>query len=1160
MKHSDFVHLHNHSKYSLLDGACRIDRMVERALEFRMPALAITDHGNMFGAIEFYSEAMTHGIKPIIGMEAYVTSGSHKDRPARKGMESYCHLLLLVRNARGYRNLMKLSTASYVDGFYYKPRVDKELLREYSEGLLACTACLRGEPAQHILAGNDAAARESIIELAEIFGMGHLYLEVHNHGIPEEAIVREAYVRLGRELNVPLVAANDCHYVRREHAAAHDVLLCIQTGREIDDPNRMRMPNDQFYMKSPDEMRELFVDCPGAYENTVEVAEKCNLLLDFDQVHMPEFPIPEGYANASEHLGALTREGLAERYDPVTPEVEERAAMELRLIDQMGFPGYFLIVHDFIHEARRRGIPVGPGRGSAAASIVSYALGITALDPLEFGLVFERFLNPARKSMPDFDIDFCYERRGEIIDYVTEKYGRESVAQIITFGTMQARAAIRDVGRALKFTYSEVDRVAKMVPRELNITLEEALAKAPELKALRDSDERYAKLIDYAKDLEGLARHASVHAAGVIIAPGRIDDWAPLYKSNKGEITTQYHMKSLAKIGLLKFDFLGLRTLTVIHDALAMIKENRGVDLEPAAIPLDDSETYELLGTGQTVGVFQVESSGMRDLLRKVKPERLEDMIAVNALFRPGPLGSGMVDDYVKRKHGRQKVSYIHPKLAPVLEETYGVMAYQEQVMQISSALAGFTMSQADVLLNAMRKKVVEQMATQREDFVTGCAANGIPKKTAVKIFDQMEFFSGYGFNKPHSACYAVLAVRTAYLKTHFAPEFMAATLTSEMDNPDRVVILTGECRRLGIRVLPPDVNEGHVGFRATPRGDIQFGLSAVKNVGRSAVKSIVAARREHGSFEDIFDVTSRVDLRLVNRRVLESLVAAGALDGLHGHRAQQYQVVSAALDLGQRMQQERDSGQTSLMDILETDTGEDLRPRKLPEAAPWSDGVALAKEKEILGMYVSGHPLARYERELQTFATASTADLPDMEDGEPVRLGGIVTHVKTTTDRKGEQMAFVTLEDFSGSVELVVFSSIYSKNSEVIRRDAAVIVDGKVSTREEEEPKVIAADVVTLAGAHEKFVERMTISISSVGFEETMLESLRDLLLTHGGRCPVDIVVKAAAGEDVMISTGGIRVEPSRELLDRLEDIVGESAVALTGSVATARVPDPGF
>ena len=1160
MKHSDFVHLHNHSKYSLLDGACRIDRMVQRALEFRMPALAITDHGNMFGAIEFYSEAMTHGIKPIIGMEAYVTAGSHKDRPAGKGMESYYHLLLLARNADGYRNLMKLSTASYVDGFYYKPRVDKDLLREYGDGLLACTACLRGEPAQHVLAGNEAAARESIIELAEIFGTGNLYLEVHNHGIPEEATVRQAYVRLGRELGVPLVAANDCHYVKQEHAAAHDVLLCIQTGREIDEPNRMRMPNDQFYMKSPDEMRELFVDCPGAYENTVEVAEKCNLLLDFDEVHMPEFPIPEGYANASEHLGALTREGLAERYDPVTPEVEERAAMELRLIDQMGFPGYFLIVHDFIHEAKRRGIPVGPGRGSAAASIVSYALGITELDPLEFGLVFERFLNPARKSMPDFDIDFCYERRSEIIDYVTEKYGRESVAQIITFGTMQARAAIRDVGRALKFTYSEVDRVAKMVPRELNITLDEALVKAPELKALRDSDERYAKLIDYAKDLEGLARHASVHAAGVIIAPGRIDDWAPLYKSNKGEITTQYHMKSLAKIGLLKFDFLGLRTLTVIHDALAMIKENRGVDLPPNTIPLDDSETYELLGTGQTVGVFQVESSGMRDLLRKVKPERLEDMIAVNALFRPGPLGSGMVDDYVKRKHGRQKVSYIHPKLAPVLEETYGVMAYQEQVMQISSALAGFTMSQADVLLNAMRKKVVEQMATQREDFLTGCAANGIPEKTAVKVFDQMEFFSGYGFNKPHSACYAVLAVRTAYLKTHFAPEFMAATLTSEMDNPDRVVILTGECRRLGIRVLPPDVNEGHVGFRATPRADIQFGLSAVKNVGRSAVKSIVAARREHGSFEDIFDLTSRIDLRLVNRRVLESLVAAGALDGLHGHRAQQYQVIGAALDLGQRVQQERNSGQTSLMDVLDAEAGEDLRPRKLPEAAPWADGVALAKEKEVLGMYISGHPLARYEKELQTFATATTANLAEMEDAEPVRLGGIITHVKTTTDRKGEQMAFVTLEDFSGSVELVVFSSIYAKKSEVIHRDAAVIVDGKVSTREDEEPKVIAADVVSLGAAHGRFVERMTISISSVGFEETMLESLRDVLLSHGGRCPVDIVVKARAGEDVTISTGGIRVEPSRELLDRLEDIVGETGVTLTGSVATARVPEPGF
>ncbi|MFH1690814.1 MAG: DNA polymerase III subunit alpha [Candidatus Eisenbacteria bacterium] len=1160
MNHSDFVHLHNHSKYSLLDGACRIDRMIQRALELRMPALAITDHGNMFGAIEFYSEAREHGIKPIIGMEAYVTPGSHTERPAGKGMESYNHLLLLVRNAEGYRNLMKLSSASYVDGFYYKPRVDKDLLRKYGEGLLACTACLKGEPAQHLLAGNEAAARESIIELVEIFGDGHVYLEVHNHGMSEESTIRQAYVRLGRELGVPLVAANDCHYVKREHAAAHDVLLCIQTGREIDEPNRMRMPNDEFYMKSPDEMRELFVDCPGAYENTIEVAEKCNLQLDFDHVHMPEFPIPPGYVDASEYLGALTREGLAERYDPMTPEVEERATLELKMIDQMGFAGYFLIVHDFIHEAKRRGIPVGPGRGSAAASIVSYALGITELDPLEFGLVFERFLNPARKSMPDFDIDFCYERRSEIIEYVTEKYGRESVAQIISFGTMQARAAIRDVGRVLKFPYSEVDRVAKMVPRELNITLDESLAKVPELKELRDSDERYSKLLHYAGDLEGLARHASVHAAGVIIAPGRIDDWAPLYRSNKGEITTQYPMNSLARIGLLKFDFLGLRTLTVIHDALAMIKENRGVDMASGEIPLDDAETYELLSTGHTVGVFQVESSGMRDLLRKVKPERLEDMTAVNALFRPGPLGSGMVDDYVKRKHGRQNVSYVHPKLAPVLEETYGVMAYQEQVMQISSALAGFSMSQADVLLNAMRKKVVEQMATQREDFLAGCAANGIPEKIAIKVFDQMEFFSGYGFNKPHSACYAVLAVRTAYLKTHFAPEFMAATLTSEMDNSDRVVALTSECRRLGIRVLPPDVNEGHVEFRATSRGDIQFGLSAVKNVGRAAVRSMVAARREHGSFEDLFDLTSRVDLRLVNRRVLESLVASGALDGLHGHRAQQYQAIGAALDLGQRTQRDRDSGQTSLMDILDTDAGRELRPRRLPEATPWADGVALAREKEVLGMYVSGHPLARYERELSTFATATTLDLVEMEDDEPVRLGGIITHVKTTTDRKGEQMAFITLEDFSGSVELVVFSSIYAKKSEVIHRDAAVIVDGKVSTREEEEPKVIVADVVSLGHAHGKFVELMTIRITSVGFEETMLEELRDVLLSHSGRCPVDIVVKAASGEDVMISTGGIRVEPSRELVDRLEDIVGETGVVLTGSVATARVPEPGF
>jgi DNA polymerase-3 subunit alpha len=1160
MIHSDFVHLHNHSTYSLLDGACRIDLMIQRALDFRMPALAITDHGNMFGAIEFYSTALDRGVKPIVGMEAYVVAGSHREKPTGRAMEGYCHLLLLARNAEGYRNLMKLSTAGYLDGFYYRPRVDKGLLREHSAGLIATTACLRGEPAQHVLSGNLDRAREAIIEYQEIFGEGNFYLEVQNHGLEEEATIRRHFASLGRELDVPLVAANDCHYVKREAAAAHDVLLCIQTGKEVDDPNRMRMPNDEFYMRSPEEMKALFEDCPGAYENTIEIAEKCNLALDFDHVHMPKFPIPSGYRDSSEYLAALTREGLAERYGEVTEEVEQRAEKELSLIDEMGFSGYFLIVHDFIHEAKRRGIPVGPGRGSAAASIVSYALGITALDPLEFGLVFERFLNPARKSMPDFDIDFCYERRNEIIEYVTEKYGRESVAQIITFGTLQARAAVRDVGRVLKFPYSEIDRIAKMIPRELNITLDEALEKTPELRELRDSDERYAKLIEYAKNLEGLTRHASVHAAGVIIAPGRIDDWSPLYRSNRGEITTQYHMTSLARIGLLKFDFLGLRTLTVIRDALAMIEENRGVAMSPEEIPLDDAETYEFLGTGHTVGVFQVESSGMRDLLRKVKPERLEDIIAVNALFRPGPLGSGMVDDYVKRKHGRQKVSYIHPKLEPVLEETYGVMAYQEQVMQISSALAGFSMSQADVLLNAMRKKVVEQMAFQREDFVKGCAQNDIAKKTAIKVFDQMAHFAGYGFNKPHSACYAVLAVRTAYLKTHFAPEFMAATLTSEMDNSDRVVALIGECRRLGIRVLPPDVNEGHVGFRATPRGDIQFGLGAIKNVGRNAIRSITVARREHGAFEDIFDLTGRVDLRQVNRRVMESLISAGALDGLHGHRAQQFNAIPAALDLGQRLQQERDSGQMSLLEGLAAAEGQELKPRRLPETTPWSDSMALAKEKEVLGMYVSGHPLARYEKELRTFATASIDDLAEMEDGEPVRLGGIVTHVKTTSDRKGELMAFLTLEDFTGRVEVVVFSSVYGKRSDVARRDAAVIVDGKVSTREEEEPKILASDLVPLAGAHERFVERMTVRISAVGLEETTLEELRELLMSNSGPCPVDIEVTAAHGEVVTVSTGGLRVTPSKELVSGIEELVGESGVVLRGGVRGAQAPEPGF
>lgn len=1160
MNHADFVHIHNHSEYSLLDGASRIDRMVERALEFRMPALAITDHGNMFGALEFYAKAQQHGIKPIIGMEAYVTSGSHREKAEGKGWHGLFHMLLLAKNLEGYQNLMKLSSKGYLDGFYYRPRIDKELLREYAAGLIATTACLRGEPAQHVIGGNMDAAREAIIELLEIFGEGDFYLEVHNHGIREEALVREAYVRLGRELSVPLVAANDCHYLTRESAPAHDVLLCIQTGKEVDDPNRMRMPNDEFYMKSPEEMRELFADCPGAYESTIEIAEKCNLSLGFDELHMPRFPLPEGFVDAPEYLTALAGEGFLLRYPSPSAEAVARLEEELRVIRDMGFSGYFLIVHDFINEAKRRGIPVGPGRGSAAASIVSYCLGITELDPLQYHLVFERFLNPARRSMPDFDIDFCYERRDEIIEYVTEKYGRESVAQVITFGTMQARGVIRDVGRVLKFPYMEVDRIAKMIPKELGITLDEALEKTAELRELRDSDERYAKLIEYSRELEGLARHSSVHAAGVIVAPGCIDEWAPLYKSPRGEITTQYTMKPLARIGLLKFDFLGLRTLTVIKNALEMIRENKGVDLVPGDIPLDDQETYELLASGQTVGIFQLESSGMRDLVRKMKPERIEDIIAVNALFRPGPLGSGMVDDFVKRKHGRQKVSYLHSRLKEVLEETYGVIVYQEQVMQIASVLAGFSMAQADILLNAMRKKVLDVMAEQKGVFVEGSVKAGVPGKTAEAVFDLMDKFSGYGFNKAHSASYAVLAVRTGYLKTHYPSEFMAATLTSEMDNSDRVVVLINECRRMGIRVLPPDVNEGHVEFRATGRGDIQYGLGAIKNVGKAAIRSITQARREHGLFEDIFDLTERVDLRLVNRRVLESLIAAGAMDGLHGHRAQQMRVVPAALDIGQRMQRERESGQVSLLEAFDDFGGGGGRPRKLPDAEPWNDGYSLAREKEVLGLYVSGHPLARFERELRLFATATVSDLAEMEDGEQIRLGGVIEHVRTMTDKKGDRMAFVTIEDFTGRGELLVFSGCYSKRHEEIRRDATVIVEGKISTREEEVPKVVVSDIIPLPDVYQKFVERVTLSLTTAGLEESMLQEIRAVLDEHRGRIPVEFVMHTADGEVVTVSAAGARVAPSRELVERLGGLVGDSNVDLKGAVGARGVPEPGF
>ncbi|MCD4691068.1 DNA polymerase III subunit alpha [bacterium] len=1160
MKHADFVHIHNHTEFSLLDGALRIKDLVGQALKFHMPAVGITDHGGMFGVLEFYAEAMKNGVKPLIGMEAYIDRGGHTERPQGRLRRKYNHLVLLAKNETGYRNLMQLSTIGFVEGFYYKPRLDMELLREYHEGILATTACLASAPAQCVLAGDMDGARESVIQLSEIFGEGNLYLEVQRHGLEEEERVIAGFRELSRELGVPLVAANDCHYLTREHAAAHDVLLCIQTGKEIDEPNRLRMSSDQYYFRSPDEMRELFSDLPEAYANTVEIAEKCNLSLEFGHVHMPRFPIPEGYENAGAYLAELARAGVRERYPEMTPEVEQRLDKELLLIDEMGFSGYFLIVHDFIREARDRGIPVGPGRGSAAASIVSYGLGITELDPLHFGLVFERFLNPARRSMPDFDIDFCYVRRDEIINYVTEKYGRDSVAQVITFGTMQARAVVRDVGRVLKLSYTEVDRLAKMIPRELNITLDDALRRVPEFRALAASDDRHTKLIEYAKMLEGLIRHASTHAAGVIIAPGKITDWAPLFKTNRDEITTQYAMKSLARIGLLKFDFLGLRTLTVIHDALEMIQENHGVDLKPQDIPLDDEGTFELLSTGHTVGVFQLESSGMRDLVRKMKPERLEDIIATNALFRPGPLRSGMVDDYVKRKHGKQKTTYLHEQLEPVLSETHGVIAYQEQVMQVSSALAGFSMEQADILLNAMRKKVKEVMPQQREDFVTGATGRGVEKKAAEAVFEQMANFAEYGFNKAHSASYAVLAVRTAYLKTHYPAEFMAANLTSEMDNTDRVVVLINECKRMEIPVLPPNIGEGHADFRATQRNDIQFGLGAIKNVGRSAIRSIVKARHEHGEFEDIFDLTARVDLRLVNKRVLESLVYAGALDDLHGHRAQQAAAVPAAVELGQRMQRERESGQTSLFGGGDDETVAIVQPRKLPEAEPWPDSYALAKEKDVLGFYVTGHPLARYGRELKAFATASVAGLREMENKETVRIGGIITEVKTTNDRKGKRMAFVTLEDFTGTTEAVVFAGCYAEHHEALSREAAVIIDGRVSTRGDGDGKIIVNSVVPLSQAMQRFVERVSIELSTAGLDDELLENLKTAFLRHPGRCPVELVLRSANGEDRTVRVGSIRVEPSPALLDALEPLVGETAVHLKGAVNRAAVPEPAF
>jgi DNA polymerase-3 subunit alpha len=1157
MKHADFVHLHVHTQYSLLDGAIKLDDLVAQAQEFKMPALAITDHGNMFGVIEFYEKCMAFGIKPIIGSEVYVAPQDLRKKESIKGLpDAGYHLILLVKDLSGYKNLMKLCTIGFLEGFYHKPRIDKETLKKHSQGLFALSSCLHGEIPTLLLADNYNKAKAVVEEYKSMFGDGNFFLEIQNHQIEEEKKAIQLLSKLAQETQVGLVATNDCHYLKKEHALAHDALLCIQTGKKVTDTDRLKFANDNMYFKSPEEMKKLFEDFPQAIENTIRIAEQCNLDLEFGKTHLPDFPPPSGFEDLDSYLEYISRKGLAQRYSKVTPGLEERLEYELKVIKQMGFAGYFLIVKDFIDYAKNKDIRVGPGRGSVGGSLVAYALGITNMDPIKYGLLFERFLNPERISLPDIDIDFSDRERDKIIRYVINKYGKDNVAQIITFGTMAARAVVRDVGRVLDIPYSEVDRIAKLIPWLPDMTLKTAMEREPELRNLVQSDPRFEKLISYSEVLEGLCRHASTHAAGVVIAPEALTEYVPLYKGAKEEITTQYDMKGIEDIGLLKMDFLGLRTLTVIDDTLEMLREDLNLALEIDSIPLDDKKTYQLFSNGETVGIFQFESSGMRDYLCKLKPESLEELTAMNALYRPGPLDSFMIDEYIQRKRGQKKIVHEHPLLEPILKETYGVIVYQEQVLKIASELAGYSLGKADILRKAMGKKKAELMIQQREEFKKGAKAKGIKQEVADKIFDLMATFGRYGFNKAHSAGYAYIAYQTAYLKAHYPVLFMAATMSSEIGNTNRVVTLMEECKRMGIEVLPPDVNESIgkfkvVGNRQTDLRKIRFGLEAVKNVGHGAIEAIIKARERVGKFRSLLQFCEEVDLSALNKRVMESLIQAGAFDSVSKHRAQLMISLDTAMNYGQNIQEDKKRGQTSLFDVG-TESKTSPTPR-IPEVPEWPISEILSKEKEMLGFYLSGHPLTKYEEELNTFVTKTTETIEEAKDGEELYIGGVITHVKTSVDRKKKQMAFATLEDFVGSVEVVVFSDCFEKNRRIVRPESMVLVKGRASTREGEKAKVIASDVIGLSRVYQKMKTTLHVFLLKSGASHDILTELKEILSSQPGKTPVILHVRtddSTEGEqELKMRLKNISVDVSKELLEKLKCLCGEKNVYVNRS-----------
>ena len=1109
MTHSDFFHLHVHTEYSLLDGACKIDKLLNLAAKYKMPALALTDHGNMFGAIEFYREAQKTGVKPIIGCEVYVANGSHLEKTPKSEIDSQSkngilkdasyHFILLAKDEIGYRNLAKLISIGYLEGFYYKPRIDKETLSAHAKGLIGLSACLKGEIPKLINANQFNTALKTADDFRQIFGQENLFLEVQENMIDEQKKANEGLIHISKELNIPVVATNDVHYLTKEESHAHEALLCIQTQTTLMDPNRMRFSTNEFYFKSADEMKNLFKDYPDAIKNSIEIAERCNLEINFKELHLPKFNVPNN-SDKETYLKELCNNGLKIRFpDGINQKISERLEYELKIIQNTGFASYFLIVQDFVAYAKNNNIPVGPGRGSAAGSLVSYLLGITDINPLDYDLLFERFLNPERLSMPDIDIDFCYERRQEVIDYVTNKYGRENVAQIITFGTMLARAAVRDVGRVMGMSYQDVDRIAKLIPPEPNIQLENAVKGEPQLKSLYDTEEKVKELIDTACSLEGLSRHASVHAAGVVIADKPLTEYLPMFKTTDEQITTGYSMDILEKIGLLKVDFLGLRTLTVVDKTIKNIKKTKGIDLDIKKVPINDKNAFQLLCKAQTIGVFQLESSGMRDLLRKLEPERFEDLIALLALYRPGPIGSGMLDDFISRRHGKTPISYDHKKLEGILKETYGIMVYQEQVMRIASDLAGFTLGQADLLRRAMGKKIPEVMEKSRNDFINGCIKNKVERKTAEKIFDLIEYFAGYGFNKSHSTAYAMISYYIAYLKANFPVEFMCALLTSERDNTDKIVEYVNESENMGLEILPPDINESISEFDVKNGKTIRFGLLAIKNVGFTAIESILEARKEN-KFKSLDELCERVDLRVTNRKVLESLIKCGAMDCFKLHRAQLMSVLDQTLESSSRLQRERQKGQLSFFDLAGNNTFK-KEINSFEQVKEWPEPQVLAFEKELLGFYISGHPLAKYAKQINKFKFINTANLNKLVDEQNIKLAGLIAKVKYTLTRKNqEKMAILKIEDLEGIVETLVFPRVYNRVAGLIKENNVILLRGRVNLKEET-PKIIADDMFPIEKAYELV---SAISIDLTGIKENLFNSLKDKLLQYSGLIPV--------------------------------------------------------